>query len=407
MDILLLTPQLPYPAHQGTTLRNFNIIQGVAIENQIDLLSFDERGQTAGTPRPLADLCRTVERVAAPSRSTGKRLWQMVSTSQPDMALRLYSERYTTALETCLAQRSYDIVQVEGIELAWTMTVIRRAVRDSAIVYDAHNAETLLQTRSGAVDRGSLRRWPAAFYSSVQSARLARYEAWACQEADSVVAVSEKDREALRALSGIGADKIHVIPNSIDTAVYARTAVTVEEAQRYDIVFSGKMDYRPNVDAVLWFADAVWPLIKREKPRATWAVVGQKPHARLERLASLPDVAVTGWVADVKPYLAGAGVFIMPFRVGSGTRLKLIEALAAECAIVSTRVGAEGFPVVDGEHLLFADTAEAFARSVVLLLNDTATGANLGRQGKLFAEHYDWRVIVPEFQNIYHDLLAS
>ena len=407
MDILLLTPQLPYPTYQGTTLRNFNILNGLAGDHQIDLLSFDEREDPAGIPEPISALCRTVESIAAPRRGTTKRVWQMATTRQPDMALRLHNEQYAAALEACLRRQRYDIVQIEGIELAWTMPVIRQAAPDAAIVYDAHNAETLLQSRSGAVDRDSIRRWPAAVYSGLQSARLKEYEAWACREADSIVAVSEKDRLALLDLSGIDPQKIRVIPNSIDTASYDLTAMTLDDRLCFDIVFSGKMDYRPNVDAVLWFAGAVWPLIKQELPGATWAIVGQKPHPRLEPLHALTDVTVTGWVPDVKPYLAGAGVFIMPFRVGSGTRLKLIEALAAGCAVVSTGVGAEGFPVVDRQELLFGDTAETFAAKSIMLLKDAQERAYLGERGKQFAQNYDWTVIVPRFQSVYDDLQDS
>jgi len=407
MDLLILTPQLPYPAYQGTTLRNFNILNGLAGSHQLDLLSFDERQYPAGIPEPLRGLCRTVESVPVRSRGTGKRLWQMVSTRQPDMALRLRSEQYAAALEERLRKQDYRVVQIEGIELAWTIPIIRRSAPETSIVYDAHNAETLLQARSGAVDRASVERWPAAIYSRLQSARLAKYEAWACRSADGVVAVSEKDRQALVDLSGVKPNKIRVIPNSIDTVSYDFSAMAIEDRLRYDIVFSGKMDYRPNVDAVLWFADAVWPLIKKEMPKATWAIVGQKPHGRLERLKSLPDVTVTGWVPDVKPYLAGAGVFVMPFRVGSGTRLKLLEALAAGCAIVSTGVGAEGFPVVDGEHLLIGETAETFAANSVMLLRGPQKRAYLGEHGKQFAQNYDYRLIVSQFQDVYKDLGAS
>jgi glycosyltransferase involved in cell wall biosynthesis len=161
------------------------------------------------------------------------------------------------------------------------------------------------------------------------------------------------------------------------------------------------MDYRPNVDAVLWFADEIWPLICRKRPSTTWAIVGQKPHPRLDRLRGLPGVTMTGWVESIRPYLAGAQVVVMPFRIGSGTRLKLIEAMATGRAIVSTPIGAEGFPVQHDEQLLLATTAEEMAAAVLQLLNHPETQRRLGKKAEQFAQQYDWRLVVPEFEALF------
>ena len=273
------------------------------------------------------------------------------------------------------------------------------------IVYDAHNAEALLQSRSGVADRGKIQRWPAATYSRLQSSRLASYETWLCNSVDRVLAVSEADGDALQSLAGDKVRPIMVIPNSIDVAAYSATEKTVDRQYQFDIVFSGKMDYRPNVDAVLWFAENVWPLIKRETPDVTWAIVGQRPHDRLAHLEQMPDVTITGWVRETKPYLFVATVFVMQFRVGSGTRLKLIEALAAGRAVVSTRVGVEGFPVEDGRHLVVSDSAEGFAKNTVALLGDSERRELLGDQGMQFAKQYDWRVVVPRIQSVYDEIM--
>lgn len=408
MNLLILTPQLPFPAHQGTSLRNFHIIRGLADDNRITLLSYVDSDDGQGPPRQLADLCEQIVTVPAPTRSINRRLWQLISSRQPDMALRLHSAEFSAALETLLRKQNIDIVQIEGIELAWTIPTIRNTIPDLPVVYDAHNAEALLQSRSGVADRGKVQRWPAAAYSQLQSSRLASYETWVCNIVDRVLAVSEADGAALQGLAGDKIKPITVIPNSIDVAAYYSTAEkTVDRQYQFDIVFSGKMDYRPNVDAVLWFAENVWPLIKREIPDVTWAIVGQRPHARLARLEQMPDVTITGWVQETKPYLFGAKVFVMPFRVGSGTRLKLIEAFAAGRAVVSTRVGVEGFAVEDGRHLLLSDSAEGFANKTVALLADSEQRDFLGDQGLPFAKKYDWRVVVPRIQSVYDEIMAQ
>jgi sugar transferase (PEP-CTERM/EpsH1 system associated) len=398
MKILILTPQLPYPPQQGTSLRNFHIIRGLAERHEITLLSFLEENQTAEPQAiaPLRALCQQIETVAVPGRSLAVRLWQLVSSRLPDMAHRLYSPLFALALRRLLAENHFDVVQVEGIELARYMDAIRIANK-TRLVFDDHNAETELQRRNFLTDLNQPRRWPAAAYSWVQVRRLRRFERWACVTADAVVAVSETDRDHLQSLLPNLQSPISVIPNCIDTQTYQQPVTPLS----FDLLFSGKMDYRPNVDAVLWFADEVWPLICRRRPSTTWVIVGQKPHERLYRLRGLPGVTMTGWVESIRPYLAGAQVVIMPFRIGSGTRLKLIEAMAAGRAIVSTPVGAEGFPVRHGDHLLLAETAEEMAAAVLQLLDRPEKQKHLGKMAQEFVQQYDWRHVVPKFEELY------
>ncbi|WP_374687523.1 glycosyltransferase [Promineifilum sp.] len=401
--ILLLTPQLPYPPHQGTSLRNFHILRALAERHQVTLLSFAE-GDGPPDLAVLRSLARVLPPVAVPPpRSAGRRLRQLATTREPDVALRLRDPAFPAALAAALRADAYDAVQVEGIELAHTIPTIRAA--RARIVLDCHNAETELQRRAFRADLGRPGRWPAAAYSRLQTGRLARFERWALGAADAVIAVSEADRDHLRRLWGAGAGDITVIPNTIDVGEY-EWAGPVPDAARFDLVFTGKMDYRPNVDGMLWFAEAVWPLIAARRPGTTWGIVGQRPHPRLEALRALPGVTVTGRVERVQPYLAGGAVYILPLRVGSGTRLKLIESMAASKAIVSTTVGAEGFPVADGRELLLADAPAAFAEAVVGLLGDPGRRRELGAAARVFAARYDWRETVVPLAGLYERLLT-
>lgn len=404
MKILILTPQLPYPPQQGTSLRNFYIIRGLAADqHQVSLLSFLEPNQTAVAEQiaPLHQLCHQIETVPVPQRSPWQRLMQLLRGRQPDMAHRLASAQFAQRLQQLLSQNAFDIVQIEGIELAAYLPLIRARSR-AKIVFDNHNAETELQRRNLQTDRRQPRRWLAAAYSWVQVGRLARFERQACQTADWVTAVSAADEHHLQQLRLT--TPVTVIPNCLDTQTYAH--LPSQAAIPNDLLFSGKMDYRPNVDAVLWFADEVWPHILAKRPSARWVIVGQKPHPRLARLQQLPGVELTGWVEDVRPYLAGAAIFIMPFRVGSGTRLKLIEAMAAAKPIVSTAVGAEGFDVQPGHHLLIADSAADMATAVWQLLQHETDRQQLGAAAAKFAQQYDWRVVVPRFTAVYQQLIT-
>ena len=402
--ILLLTPQLPYPPQQGTSLRNFHLLRALAERHEVTLLSFAEDDRPADVAR-LSELARVLPPVPVPQRTTGQRLRQLLTTDAPDMALRLRSAAFGVALTEALRMARFDAVQIEGIELAWTMATVRAAGGAARIVLDCHNAETELQRRTLHGDRSRPARWPAAVYSAVQVGRLARFEREALAAADAVITVSEGDRRQLAELVGQERPMV-VIPNVIDVAAY-RWNEPVPASCRFDLVFTGKMDYRPNVDGVLWFADTIWPLVRRQRPATTWAIVGQRPHPRLDSLRDQPGITVTGRVEHVQPYLAGAGVYILPLRIGSGTRLKLIESLAAGCAVVTTTVGAEGFELRNGREAILADTPETFAAAVVALLDDPARRVAMGARAQVFAAQYDWQRVAPLLNTVYDRLLAG
>ncbi|MGD2164948.1 MAG: glycosyltransferase [Anaerolineae bacterium] len=398
MRILFLTPQLPYPPQKGTALRNWGLIQGMAERHQVSLLSFRAPAKDA-MEQPLTSACERIVTVPQPERSRRQRLWEMLATGEPDMALRLASTPFDQRLRDWLAQTTFDVVQIEGIELAPYLDAIRSAPRDPLVVFDDHNCEYLLQQRTFLTDLYSPARWPAAAYSFLQWQRLRRYEADVCRRADQVLAVSQADGEALGRL--VPELSVTVIPNGIDTQAY-RLAHGASDRASNTLIFTGTMDFRPNVDAVLWFAAQVLPLIRAEVPDARFVVVGQRPHRRLARLRRNPAITITGWVEDVRPYFGDATVYVAPLRMGGGTRLKLLEAMAMGAPIVATSLGAEGYPVESGRQLILADKPESFAEAVVCLLRDEERRADLRRTARSFVEErYDWSVIVPRLEEVY------
>ncbi len=403
MNILLLTPAMPYPPQQGASLRNYYILLGLASHHQVSLLSFAESDPTAAAMAHLKSLCATVDYVPSPGRSQGQRLKTLLFSSRPDMGHRLASPLFEAQLRRLLTH-AYDIVQIEGIELVGVIPVIRQASPSSRIVFDNHNAETELQRRTALTDLRRPGRWPAAAYSLIQVGKLHRFERWACEAADAVTAVSAADAALLERLAPARRRPVTAIPNTIDVLEYPTP--DRPPPRGFDLVFTGKMDFRPNVDAMRWFLRSVWPRILRVQPATTLGIVGQKPHPSLQAAARQggAGVTLTGFVESVEPHIAGAAVFIMPLRMGSGTRLKLLEALAAGKAVVSTTLGAEGYDLKPGEHLLLADTPADFAAAVLDLLADSGRRAALGQAARAFAGRYDWRQIIPRFEILYRSL---
>lgn len=422
--ILILTPQLPVPPQaltgtaQGTTIRNYNLIAGLARRHELDLVSFSPaaepgRPETAADRRALDLLhahCRRIITAPQPRRTTAQRGRDTLLSPLPDMALRLESAPMRQQITRLLNEQpaAYDVIQIEGIEMAPYALTLPAAVRQARgankgprLVFDDHNAEYVLQHRAFLTDLRRPQRWPAAAYSFVQWRKLMGYERRVCLAADRVVAVSEADRAALRRL--VPGLEVAVAPNGVDLDFLRPGVVPPHpDMSQHALVFTGKMDYRPNVDGVLWFIEAVLPLVRARVPDVHFYVVGQQPHARLAALADHPAVTVTGRVPDVRPYIAGAGVYVVPLRIGGGTRLKVLEAMAMGQGLVSTRLGCDGFPFVDGREVLFADEPAAFADAVIRLLNDREQATALGRAARAYVtQHYGWDAIVPRLEALY------
>ncbi len=402
MRILFLTPQFPWPTHQGTTLRNFNLLKQLAQRHEIHLFSILAPGD-APDVGPVPGLTASVTTAEQPPRSSGDRLRDLIVTSSPDMARRLWSPAAAEALLALAAGLRPDILQIEGIEMAPYFFALRDAgISVGRAIYDAHNAETLLQQRAARADAGRPKRWPAAAYSAIQTAKLRRYEGRLARSVDGIAAVSEPDARFLRTLAPDV--PIRVVTNGVDLALYQPDEVfpPVMAGPGPHLVFTGKMDFRPNVDAALWFADKVMPHLQAAGVDAHFWVVGRNPHARLDALAGRSDVTITGAVADVRPYIVQSDVYVVPLLAGGGTRFKILESLALAKPVVSTHLGADGIPVEDNVHLALADDASDFAQRIIALLTDHQRAAEMGQRGRAFIRrHFSWDVIAPELEKLY------
>ena len=400
MKILLLTPDYPYPGESGAALRNMGIIQGLHVAGHtVTLLSFHE-GAAGRSPDPLTIMCGAVHSLPLPGRTRADRLRTLLTGSQSDLESRLASTAYERALRQLLQSESYDIVQFSGIELGGYLDAILSQKGRAKVVYDALNAEAELQRIIAAVDTGRIWRIPAALYSSIQARRLARFESRVCTGVDAVIAVSSEDRDLLQRYRGA---PITVLPNGITVADYHPPEGN-PRSERH-IVFSGKMDYRPNVDAVEWLCGAVMPRVWEQEPAARLSIVGRNPHPRLRALTDDDRLTLTGWVDSVLPFLHKAALFVVPLRMGSGTRLKILQAMAAGCAVLSTSIGAAGLSSDVRGALEIADDADDFARAIVDLLQDEARRRELGaRSMEAVGKHYDWRVLIPQLLQVHESL---
>ncbi len=399
MRLLMLTASLPYPPQQGGALRTYGILHGLyQAGHDITLLSFHE-GDTRPSDTPLAQFCRRIETIPPPLRSKTARLRDLLLTGEPDIARRLYSDAFRDRLRDLLAETSFDLVQFEGIEVACYLPLLRQWGTRARLCYDAFNAEAALQQVIFQVDRAVPKRWPAAAYSLIQSRRIARFEKLLCQQADSVIAVSDEDAAILCPLRPD--HHVPVVTNGIFVDDYTGTGQQLDLGEHV-IVFTGKMDYRPNIDAMTWFADDIFPRVQEHLPDTRLYIVGQKPHPRVEQLRSRHNIEITGWVPDVQPFLRAAGVYAAPLRMGSGTRLKILEAMAVGCAIVATPIAVSGMRDDVHQVATITNQTDVMADAIIHLLQDPQRREFMGQQARQYVkQHYDWPVLIPRLLAVY------
>ncbi len=402
MRILFLTSDFPYPPLAGAPLRNYGLIEGLA-GHEIWLLSFAGTLASLQTQTPLHRLCAEVKIIPRPQRGLPDRLRDLALTREADIAHRFLSPAYTAALREWLTAQRFDLIQIENLEMAVYLSLIRALQPEARVIYDAHNAEYALQQRIYETERSSLTHAPGAAYSLIQARRVRDFERSVCDGVDYIIAVSDTDAGLLHALGT--STPIAVVPNGISISAYDTPSDAPIDLAEPALVFTGKMDYRPNIDAALWFAVETLPLVRRELPNAHFYIVGQSPHPRLDVLRGVAGVTLTGLVPEITPYLRAATVFVVPLRMGSGTRLKVLEAMAAGCAIVSTPVGAQGITCADGQELMLASTSREFAQAVIRLCRNPEDAAALGQNARRFvASNYDWSVLLPRLHAIYREL---
>jgi glycosyltransferase involved in cell wall biosynthesis len=256
-----------------------------------------------------------------------------------------------------------------------------------------HNVESVIWKRHAEHASDAARRW----FFALQSKRMLRYEGEICRKSGFVIAVSPLDAQLMRELYGI--DKVSDIATGVDIDYFAPRAT---DQKRHDLVFVGSMDWMPNVDGVQWFVREILPLIRKQKPDCSLAVVGRKPDASIQALAEQdPNITITGTVPDVRPYLWSSLLSIVPLRIGGGTRLKVYESMAARVPVISTAVGAEGLVWTDGHDISIGDTPEAFAQQCLRLLADAPARLRMADAGwNLVASRFSWEQVTQQFEQL-------
>lgn len=369
--VLMLTPYVPYPPTSGGRSRTYNLIQHLSEHYAITLVCFGRPEETAFDLTPLDAWCDLIVVPRAPSPSTLRAALLSLTSLKP-ITMRLY---HTPAMEAAVAQvlaeRRIDLIHVESFYMLPNLP----AQPDVPVLLSEPAIEYVAWGRHARVAQP----WYTRPAIALEALKMRIWEPRAWSEVTVVGTMSNVDAAAIRrATPGV---LTVPTPNGVDVRYFNIDPAVEREPQT--ALFLGDYKYFPNADAVLYFAQEILPLVRRRYPDFQFVVVGKDPTSDMRALQeSIPGITLTGMVDDTRPYLQRATMFVCPLRSGSGTRFKLLEALACGCPVISTTIGAEGLHAVDGQHLLLRDTAESFADAIVTLIEDPVQAAALGRTGR-------------------------
>jgi glycosyltransferase involved in cell wall biosynthesis len=396
MRILFITPTLPIPTTSGA-VRSFNLIKQLSDRHEVFVLSFVQPSEhdLLGTLEPY---CTGMELVPFDGfRQLGKwqnriRGWHLLLTSsRPQYVWTFPVERMRKPLEALVQRLDPDVVHFEHLYLVELLS----AIGDLPAVLSEQNVEFESIKRLRDMAKHPLHR----ARDHLAYKRMLAFETRWVRRLPVCLAVSEQDATLLRAFAG--ATEIHLVPNGVDSQSFSPPGNGYERSSS-NVLFFGTLNYGPNRDGIIDFCRNIWPAVHTARPDATLEIVGINPPSDVLDLGRLPGVTVTGFVTDIRPKLWSATISVVPLHWGGGTRLKILEALAAACATISTSMGAEGLALRDQEEIVIADTHNEFAQSVVDLLANPRKRAMLSVAGqRAVATKYDWGPIARRLEAAY------
>lgn len=377
MRLLVISLSAPVPANAGHKMRNWSVLRALAEEGHlVTLLTFADPAEEFDLT-VVREVCNDV--IVVPlqmqnltSKTNYARRIASLFSSKPYAIRRFASAEMRMRVESELASGSYGAMICES---AYAMVNVLQT--GAPIVLDNHNVEHLILARYSAFERNPAKR----LYAALEARRLRNMEREACKRATVSLCCSEADREHFQALWPSG--DFRVVPNCIDVGRYSPTSC--EEPRT--VLYQGGMDWFPNRDAVEFFVESMLPRLREAVPDLKFVIAGRNPSSEFrQKLSRLPNVVVTGTVPDMRPVIGEATVCVVPLRIGSGTRLKILEAAAMGKAIVSTRVGAEGLEFRDSKEIMLADTPEEFISATTRLLLNPDLRMQMGRAAQVRVE---------------------
>ncbi|MCL5104337.1 MAG: glycosyltransferase family 4 protein [Armatimonadetes bacterium] len=387
MNVLFLSTWFPFPPDNGARIRVYNLIKALASRHKVHLISLLQGDSDRDNAKKLSDICEVVSlhesRWFAPG--TFKSFLGFFS-SRPRSAVDTFDSIVRRSVEQAIERIRPDVV------IASTLGVAEYVPEDLGVpcILEQHNCDYAVLKRTAEACPSLIRR----LRLTLGWKKFARWEAAVCRRFDLVTMVSEHDKSLLHAIVP-DMEEVHVTPNGVDTVYYNASRRAPEP---FALLYNGALSYGANLDAVRYFATDIYPVLAQSLPSVRLMVTGRTDGVDLSGIEKCPGIELTGYVDDIRDVLNKAEVCVVPLRQGGGSRLKILEAMAAGVPVVATTIGAEGIDVVDGEQVLIADDPSEIAACIERVLTDTDLAHTLsGNARKLVEERYSWSAIGESF----------
>ncbi len=404
MKILVISPRPPYPLYGGFEVRVFPLFRELSRRHELTLLCKSYKELDQGTLNSLGSVFSSVKIFSVSKlkpedrrgRSVIRRIRDLISPPPEYHETSTFSDELSRTIQQMLRSGEYDIIQVLGLNLMRYFQDLEEypTVCDAVDDYSLFCYRTIWRQTKLADKLRFVYEWIAT----------RRFESKYVKWFKEVVVVSPVDARVMQSVCPSAS--ISVIPNGVDTEYFVPGK---SESSEPVVTFTGVMDYEPNVTGALFFAEAVLPLIEKQMPDVRFKIVGRDPDPRLTTLADRrSNIEVTGFVEDMRPHFDESLVYVSPLKSGAGIKNKILEAWSMAKAVVATEMSCDGVEYDDGEDVIIADNASAFANAVIRLLKDSDLRRKLGENArKRVLEQYSWKSQAERFEEIYERVVAG
>jgi len=394
MKILFLANRVPYPPYRGDKLKIFNLAKRLKDKHELHLLTFAQSQEDLGYKRELEKIFKEVHFVYLPKWKSAINCLSAAWDSKPLQVLYFQSSALQKQLNTLLATHKYDGIHVQHLRMSPYLS----KQKDIPRILDMPDAFSLYWERRKTVKRGLL----TTLFENVEQKRVLKYEP-ILKEYDLSLVCSVEDLDYLERMHHTG--NLRLLPNGVDMETFSPR--NHDYSHNNTILFTGNMDYAPNVDAVVYFTEAVLPLIRARQPQVQFVIAGQRPVAKVTALAN-DHVSVTGFVKDLAATYNAASVVVAPLRFGAGTQNKVLEAMAMGVPVVCSNIGFAGLGIKSGEGAIMQTDPNAFANTVIEILSSEELRRKIGLEGtRIIKTRFDWDIISQTLEKYFTGITGS
>ncbi len=398
MSLLIIDEEFPYPLNTGKRIRTFNLIKVLKKYHDISYLAYgtvDSDSYQYLKEQGFNPIC-----VPPPDRRQNGikfyyKLLANLTSPLPYIVTSHFTPEFQNKLISIVNSKKIDLIICE-----WTpYAVFLKDLNNVKSIIAAHNIESSIWKRYEENENNGLKKK----YISIQRKKVEAFEKQAFHWSNGATAVTKNEADTI---SGLNVTyPVEVIDNGVDTSYFKSKNC---ERLTNELVFTGSMDWRPNQDAVIYFANEIFPMVKETVNDIKFTIVGRKPPSKVKELEKIEGITVTGTVDDVRPYIDRANLYIVPLRIGGGSRLKILEAMSMQKAVISTAIGAEGLNIEDNKNIILKDSPSEFSKGIIELLKNNDLRNSLESEGRrLVEEEYDWQQLGVRYNNYINRILEQ